>query len=271
MTQNACEFPPSSVRNRCEINANLGQFAPVLPVALPLSFTGVGRFKWWSWGDSNPRPRKAGRAFREVGAKLVRISPWAILAVALTACGGGGSSAPAPGQAPTESNMPIHGVHIIAFGDSTQAAQGNPHASSRPGWTIENKGISGSSTAQWVVKWSDELAATKATHVIYNGGLNDGGMSLEQYKHALRELVRITRAYKKQIILEQPNNAAEHAGFDLPKFNERRAAMGPLASAEGVYFCSQPDVPLRDGPHPTDAGYATKATRLAECIGGLLK
>lgn len=204
-------------------------------------------------------------------------APTFAIAILLTACGGGGSSTPPPEPAPTASptapapSVPIVGVHIVAFGDSTQAAQGNPHASSRPGWTIENKGISGSSTAQWVAKWSDELAATKAPIVIYNGGLNDGNLSLDEYKHALRELVRITRAYKKQIILEQPNNAAEHAGFDLPKFIDRRAAMGPLASAEGVYYCAQPDVPLRDGPHPTDAGYATKAVRLAECIGGLLK
>lgn len=186
------------------------------------------------------------------------------LAMLLAACGGGGSSTP------TESNLPAPVVHIVAFGDSTQAAHGNPHAASRPGWTIENKGISGSSTAQWLAKWFDELAATKAPIVIYNGGLNDGGLTLDEYKHALRELVRITRAYRKQLILEQPNNAAAHAGFDLAKFNERRAAMGPLAAAEGVYFCAQPDVPLADGAHPTAAGYEAKQKRLAACIGDAL-
>lgn len=217
---------------------------------------------------STPCPicEKARKGWGRIGITLGVIVAAAIVTSCLSGCGGGGSSTPAPVESPSGTSIPISGVHIVAFGDSTQAHHGNPHASSRPGWTIENKGISGSSTAQWVAKWSDELASTKATHVIYNGGLNDGGMSVDQYKHALRELVRITRAYKKQIILEQPNNAAEHDGFNLPAFVERRASMGPLASAEGVYFCAQPDVPLRDGAHPTDAGYRVKADRLAACL-----
>lgn len=204
--------------------------------------------------------------------KLHRNYTGFVLALLLTACGGGGSSTPPPEPAPTASptapapSAPSVSVHIVAFGDSTQAAQGNPHAASRPGWTIENKGISGSSTTQWVAKWSDELAATKAPIVIYNGGLNDGGLTLEEYKHALRELVRITRAYKKQIILEQPNNADASGDIILPTFIERRAAVEGVAKSEGVYYCAQPDVPLRDGIHPTDAGYAAKAERLAECL-----
>ena len=199
-----------------------------------------------------------------------------VTALALTACGGGGSSIPEPAPvaasptAPAPS-VPIVGVHIVAFGDSTQAAQGNPHAASRPGWTIENKGISGSSTAQWLARWSNELAATSAPIVVYNGGLNDGGLTIEEYRHALRELVRITRAYKKQIILEQPNNADATGDIVLATFIERRAAVGFVASSEGVYYCAQPDVRLRDGIHPIDEDYRLKADTLAACIEGILK
>lgn len=254
------------------------------------------RDSWWAVSDLNTRPKDyESKAFFKVinglpkllfripravaplkasnGAGRLRIAEWFLVlsALLLTACGGGGSSTPAPVPAASPPfapapSAPSVGVHIVAFGDSTQAAQGNPHASSRPGWTIENKGISGSSTTQWVAKWSDELAATKAPIVIYNGGLNDGGLTLEEYKHALRELVRITRAYKKQIILEQPNNADASGDIILPTFIERRAAVEGVAKSEGVYYCAQPDVPLRDGIHPTDAGYAAKAGRLAECL-----
>lgn len=53
-----------------------------------------------------------------------------LTALLLAACGGGGSSTP---EAPpsTSSSIPIVGVHIVAFGDSTQAAHGNPHVPSR--------------------------------------------------------------------------------------------------------------------------------------------
>jgi lysophospholipase L1-like esterase len=187
------------------------------------------------------------------------------LAFLLAACGGGGSSTPAPAP-----NQPPAVVQITAYGDSTQLAQGNPHAANRAGWSIENKGIGSSTTTQWLAKWDTELTATSATIVIYNGGINDGDLTLEQYKAALREMVRIARVHKKQLMLEQPNNATAKPGFDLAAFNDRRAAMGPLASAEGVYFCAQPDVPLFDNVHPTAEGYATKAVKLAKCIADAL-
>lgn len=187
------------------------------------------------------------------------------LSILLTACGGGGSDIPVSTESPSGV------VQIAAYGDSTQAFHGNPHASSRDGWTIENKGVSGSSTSEWYSRWPAEMAATKASIVIYNGGLNDGGMSVDQYKTTLREMIRITRAFGKQFILEQPNNADASGDIILPTFVERRAAVEGLAKSEGVYYCAQPDVPLRDGIHPTDAGYATKAVRLAACIEGILK
>lgn len=183
-----------------------------------------------------------------------------ILCALLAGCGGGGSDVAATPA----------GLAVTTYGDSTQAAQGNPHASSRPRLTIDNKAIGGSTTAQWLAKWAAEMAATRSPVVVYNGGLNDGGMTVEEYKAALREMVRIARANGKQLVLEQPNNAAEHSTFNLPAFVERRAAVGPLAASEGAYYCSQPDVPLRDGAHPTPEDYATKAARLARCLTDLL-
>ncbi|EFX59967.1 hypothetical protein DAPPUDRAFT_346130, partial [Daphnia pulex] len=99
-----------------------------------------------------------------------RILALAISAL-LTACGGGGSDiAPATPLAP---------VQVAAYGDSTQRDQGEPHASTRTGWSIENKGISSSTTAQWRAKWAAEMSTTAAVIVIYNGGLNDGAMPLD--------------------------------------------------------------------------------------------
>lgn len=203
----------------------------------------------------------------------IRILVLASIICALVACGGGGSSVPPePVAQPVAAPATLNGDYVTAYGDSTQAFHGNPHASSIPGlFTITNRGISGSTSTQLLSTWEREMAGSSAVMVIINHGLNDGDRTLEQYKDAMREFIRIARKYKKIIVLEQPNNAAPHSTFDLPAFEQRRAAVGPLATAEGVYYCEQPDVPLRDGAHPTDDGYRLKAARLADCIGDILK
>ncbi len=161
-------------------------------------------------------------------------------------------------------------VLIAAYGDSTQFAQGDPHASNRPGWTIINKGIRGSNTVHWKTAWAEEMKSTKAQIVIYNGGLNDGGMGVEKYKSYLREMERIARSHGKRFLLEQPNNAVAHPLFSLARFNERRSATRDIAASIGAHYCEQPDVPLRDGAHPTAEGYRMKAERLADCIRDVL-
>jgi hypothetical protein len=74
----------------------------------------------------------------------IRILVLASIVCALVACGGGGSSV-APEPVAQAAPTTLNGDYVTAYGDSTQAAHGNPHASSIPGlFTITNRGISGS-------------------------------------------------------------------------------------------------------------------------------
>lgn len=201
------------------------------------------------------------------------------LALFLAACGGGGSAV-----APSESNLPLPVYAAAAYGDSTQEAQGQPHAASRPGALVYNRGVGGTNTAQLLAgtdgrnyPWPLQMERETARIVVINHGINDRGYSVDDYKNNLRELVTIAQAGKKVVMLEEPNPAGESRtplmdaiSFDVADFEERRAAMRHVATHTGVYFCAQPRVPLVDGIHPTAEGYAIKAGRLAKCIGELL-
>lgn len=192
------------------------------------------------------------------------------LPLILAACGGGGGGgAPAPADVV---------YHVAAYGDSTQEAQGNPHAASTERYRISNHGISGTNTTDLLAAdWSREMAAQPAPVVVVNHGMNDRGIPIEQYGANLAEIVTVARAARKAIILEEPNAAGETetplmaaVSFDVAAHEARRAEIRRVAQALGVYFCAQPRVPLSDGIHPTAEGYATKARRLRECLTDLL-
>lgn len=189
-------------------------------------------------------------------------------ALMLTACGGGGSSAPAPeAQAPGTPEPYV----IAAYGDSTQEAQGQPHAASAPGAKVYNRGVSGTNSAQLLagtdgrnLPWAEQMQAESARIVVINHGINDRKRPIEDYKADLRKLVEGARKAGKVPMLEEPNPINE------PGFDDYRNAMKHVANHMGVYFCAQPRVSLEDGIHPTVDGYAIKAGRLAKCIGDVL-
>lgn len=189
-------------------------------------------------------------------------------ALLLTACGGGGSSSPAPAPAPANAPEPYV---VAAYGDSTQEAQGQPHAASRPGAKVYNRGVSGTNSAQLLagtdgrnLPWAEQMSVESARIVIINHGINDRGRTVEDYKADLRKLVDGIRKVGKVPMLEEPNP------IDEPGFEVYRDAMRHVAQHMGVYFCAQPRVSLEDKVHPDQPGRALKADRLAKCIGDVL-
>lgn len=211
----------------------------------------------------------------------LKIAAVYLTAVILSACGGGGSSAPAPeAQAPGTPEPYV----IAAYGDSTQAAQGHPHAASRPGAKIYNRGVGGNNTTKMLAgtdgvngPWAEQIPRETVPVIALNPGINDYGLTVEQYKANLRELVTVAQKAGKIVILEEPNPAGETETplmaalkFDVAAFEERRSAMKHLATHMGVYFCAQPRVPLEDGIHPTVDGYAVKRDTLRKCIADLV-
>lgn len=200
----------------------------------------------------------------------------------VTACGGGD---PEPATAPQVADGPVHVA--TAYGDSTQEAQGQPHAASRPSAAIINEGIGG--TAAWQLLhgdgvhpvWAQQLARDRSSVVIINHGINDydrtGSYPTANYKIVLRTLVDQAVAAGKTVLLEEPNPVGETPTplmnalqFDVAAFEARRLAMREVATEAGVAFCAQPRVALADGIHPTPEGYAEKANRLAACIADLI-
>lgn len=206
-----------------------------------------------------------------------------LTAILLTACGGGGSSAPAP--EPVQPAQSAPSIQVAAYGDSTQEAQGQPHAASRPGAYVYNRGVGGTNTHHLLTgtdgvnyAWATQMPRETAKVVVINHGINDRGYPLETYKANLRELVTVAQNAGKIVMLEMPNPAGEtmtplmdRISFDVPAFEARRQAMRDLSVSMGVYLCDQPRVPLEDGIHPTVEGYRVKADRLAACLNDVLR
>ncbi|QIM51634.1 SGNH/GDSL hydrolase family protein [Hydrogenophaga crocea] len=201
-----------------------------------------------------------------------------LTALLLAACGGGGSTIPTQPE-------PTGGYLVSAYGDSTQEAQGQPHAASRPGAMVYNRGVSGTNEQQLLAgtdgrnyAWAEMVKRESARIVVINHGINSRGYPLSEYRQNLKTLVEVAQAAGLVVMLEEPNPAGETRTplmdalkFDVEAFEKRRAAMREVASHTGVYFCAQPRVPLADGIHPTPEGYAIKANRLAACIADMLK
>ena len=182
---------------------------------------------------------------------------------ALAGCGGGGS----PVAQPT---VAAPAFLASAYGDSTQEAQGQPHAASRPGAMVYNRGVSGTSIHQLLAgtdgrnyAWAEMVKRESAPMVIINHGINSRKGDVEAYRTALREAVAVAQAAGLVVMLEQPN------AIDEPGFEAFREAMRDTSRQTGVYFCEQPRVTLSDGIHPDAAGRAAKAQRLARCIADL--
>lgn len=191
-----------------------------------------------------------------------------LTALLLTACGGGGSPVVAPTPAPSAPEA----YTISAYGDSTQEAQGQPHAASRPGAKVYNRGVSGTNSAQLLAgtdgrnfPWPEMMRVESAAVVVINHGINDRSRSVAAYTADLRALVSGAQAGGKMVILEMPNPLA------ASDFEPHRQGMRDLAISMGVYLCDQPRVPLEDGMHPTVEGYKMKADRLAACLNDVLR
>jgi len=126
------------------------------------------------------------------------------MAFALSACGGGGS----------EETEFIGDYTISAYGDSTQYAQGQPHASSRTGAKIYNRGVRGSNSSQLIsgtdgvnYAWAHQMQREIAGVIVINHGIND--RDLNTYVSNLRTMVEQAHAAGKTVMLEEPNPAGE--------------------------------------------------------------
>jgi hypothetical protein len=239
--------------------------------------------------------------------KQITYPSFFVLALALSACGGGGGSptepavsatspssgtsgdttppSTSPGTSPPSTNTPptLSSVTQIVeyYGDSTirgyksgtgaQVQISAPQAfanalPSSPRQQVFNLGVDGQTACQLYngTDWAERMAASTATVVIFNHGINDAvtGVGLSNYRSCLTGLARVAREEGKRVIFETPNP------IDSSGLEDYVAAMKAVADNEAIPVIDQYENlmasgrPIRDivpdGTHPADEVYIEK-------------
>lgn len=204
--------------------------------------------------------------------------------------------------------MILHGSVIIdCFGDSTtygynsvingQVSEPAPAALQRvlrayynhtATITVNNKGVSGETTTERLTTFVADMAASIATIVFINYGLNDlVALTPAQFKANLTELVKIAQTAGKKVVLETSNFTlynpanATNTGSGRMNINPLFAEITRIVAKEmnlmlvdnfkltaGLLDGQTSDSYglLADGVHPSQAMYSYKGTQMAKAV-----
>lgn len=183
---------------------------------------------------------------------------------------------------------------VVFFGDSITDMW--PLAAAFPGKPYVNRGISGQTTSQMLVRFRNDVLALAPAAVVILAGTNDiagntGPISLEDIEGNLANMVELARAHGVRVVLSSVipiHNYTPAAEFTFPRRPpDQIAALNRwlksyAASTGSVYLdyaaaMSDDKGMLRreladDGLHPNKAGYAIMAPlveqALAKALGG---
>lgn len=179
----------------------------------------------------------------------------------------GASTGPAPGADGTVSSV-VATPAPAGLGALLQAKYG-------PLVVVNNNGVSGTTFQNWLDgtggvanSWLAYVAATPASVVLLSLGMNDEPAAVQA---PLAEIVRLTQAAGKRLVLETPNavdaswasaviddkaamvrGAAQAAGLSLVDFNAETEAMGAAWHADLSY---SEMFNVWSGIHPNQSGY----------------
>jgi lysophospholipase L1-like esterase len=166
---------------------------------------------------------------------------------------------------------------VVFMGDSI--TEGWHLGDSFPGKAYINRGISGQTTPQMVLRFHQDVIALKPKAVIILGGINDiaentGPMTLEQTEDNLAAMAEMATANQIKVVLCSVLPAYDfpwHPGImPAPKVIALNEWMKAYAAEKGYayvdYYAAMKDerggLPAtlsRDGVHPLPAGYALMA------------
>jgi acyl-CoA thioesterase I len=258
--------------------------------------------------------------------RVARVAGWMAVAVSLVAARGrsqaaaaaqvaAGQVAPAPGHPDNEYwRSHDHGL-LVDFGDlahyrDADAALGAPAAgearvvfmgdSITEGWNLAasfpgkpyiNRGISGETTPQMLVRFRQDVIDLKPKVVVILGGTNDiagntGPMTLEQTESNLQSMADLARANGIGVVL-----CSVLPAFDFPwdpghepapKIAQVNQWMQAYAAREGLVYVDYysamkdergglPPALSQDGVHPLPAGYAVMAPLVEKGIAMAMK
>ena len=165
---------------------------------------------------------------------------------------------------------------VVFLGDSITDFWGRKRGSISPGQPWINRGISGQTTPQMLLRFQQDVLDLHPTAVVLLGGINDiagntGAESLPEIEANIRSMAMLARAAGVRMVLSSVLPAASfpwRPGLDpRQEVVALNAWMAEFAKAQGMVFLNYypalvgPDGGMRpglssDGVHPTDAGYA---------------
>jgi lysophospholipase L1-like esterase len=174
---------------------------------------------------------------------------------------------------------------VVFFGDSI--TEGWPLAKSFPDQPYVNRGISGQTTSQMLIRFRPDVIDLKPTAVVILAGTNDiagntGPMSLEDIEGNLASMADLARAHGVRVIISSvlplhnytPESIGYFAEHPPEQIRELNRWLQAYCQSQGCiyldYFSSMVDESGKlkkdlsgDGLHPNPAGYAVM-TPLAE-------
>jgi lysophospholipase L1-like esterase len=178
---------------------------------------------------------------------------------------------------------------VVFYGDSITDAWTRNGGSFFPGKPYLNRGISGQTTEQMVVRFRQDVINLHPQAVVILAGTNDiagntGPETPEMIEDNFRSMVDLARANRIRVVLASVLPAAAYpwkrsAGSPAEKIRALNDWLKSYAAAQGVtyldYYSSMvgPDGGMRtgisiDGVHPNAAGYAIMEPLAEKALAG---
>jgi lysophospholipase L1-like esterase len=188
---------------------------------------------------------------------------------------------PAPGE-----------KRVVFMGDSITDAWGRSHGKFFPGKPYVNRGISGQTTPQMVLRFRPDVIDLKPHAVVILAGTNDiagntGPATLEEIEDNLATMVELAHAHKIKVVLSSVMPVCDYikpqTGRRPPeKISALNAWLQDYAKAHKLVYLDYYSAMLDDqkmlkkeltydGLHPNDAGYAAIEPLAAAAIAKALK
>jgi lysophospholipase L1-like esterase len=182
-------------------------------------------------------------------------------------------------------------VTVVFMGDSITEFWGRDPAGFFPGKPYANRGISGQTTPQMLLRFRQDVVGLKPQVVVINGGTNDiagntGPSTLGMIEDNLASMLEIAKANNIKVVLTSVTPAYDYpwkGGMEpaekivaLNDWMSRFCAQANCFYAD--YFSAMSDEKhgmkpglSRDGVHPTPDGYAVMAPIAEKAIAEALR
>lgn len=168
---------------------------------------------------------------------------------------------------------------VVFIGGSTTENWGNKYGIFFPGKPYLNRGVSGQTTPQMLLRFEQDVVALKPAAVVIFGGSNDisgnaGPLTLEMIEDNLRAMAAIAKANGIKVILASqqptieypwsPGSRPEQKLLALSRWEKEYAAQNGLVYLDYYSALVGPDGGFKrglsvDGVHPSAEGYAVMA------------